>query len=420
MHSQRRLGILPLLIYLLAASFYLYEFMLQIAPGVMTHELMRDFNIQAAGLGVISAFFYYAYTPMQLPAGLFYDRYGPRALITVATLICASGALLFALTKITYVAAMGRFLMGIGSAFAFIGILIIVANWFPPRYFALFAGLTQLMGSIGAIVGETPLALAVAKFGWQTTLLIVAGIGFGLALCIWLIVRDSPSQVPALHTDANISILNSLKQLLFKPQTWVIAVYSFTIWAPITVFAALWGVPYLMARFNSSAAMAASAITMIWVGIGIGSPFAGWFSDKIGRRNLPLAICALLGVIASLAILFLPQLSLGIIYLLLFLFGFAAGGQALIFAVVKDINPPGIVGTAIGFNNMCVVAGGALFQPLVGYVLHQAWSGKLNQGIPVYLAQDYQRALLLIPLCFIVAWLVSGLCLKETHCRAQY
>ncbi|MDF2867725.1 MAG: phtH [Gammaproteobacteria bacterium] len=411
---------LPFVIYLLAASFYLYEFMLQIAPGVMTFELMRDFNIQAAGLGVISAFFYYAYTPMQLPAGLLYDRFGPRTLITLASLICASGALVFALTKITYMAAAGRFLMGMGSAFAFIGILIIVANWFSPGYFAFFAGITQLMGSVGAIVGETPLALAVARFGWQATLLIVAGIGFILALAIWLIVRDSPPGKPALHANSTKGIGTTLKEVLGKRQTWAIATYSFTIWAPITVFAALWGVPYLMVRFNISAAMAASAVTMIWIGVGIGSPFVGWFSDKIGRRNLPLVLCAILGIFSTSAILYIVHLNLIVIYGLLFLFGFAAGGQSLIFGVVKDINPPGIVGTAIGFNNMCVVAGGALFQPFVGYILHKVWHGELQNGVPVYLAQDYQRALLLLPLCFLIAWLIGWLGLRETYCKPHY
>lgn len=409
--------VLPLLIYLLAASFYLYEFTLQIAPGVMTFELMRDFNIQATGVGIISACFYYAYTPMQLPAGLFYDRFGPRLLITLATLICAGGALLFALTDLAYIAAAGRFLMGIGSAFAFIGILITVANWFSPRYFALFAGVTQLMGSIGAIAGETPLALAVARFGWRTTLLTIAGIGFILALCIGLIVRDSPQGKSALHTRSNRSISLTLKTVLSKRQTWVIAGYSFTIWAPVTVFAALWGVPYLMVRFNISAAMAASAVSMIWIGIGVGSPFAGWFSDKIRLRNLPLTLCAGLGIFSTLTILYIPQLNLTIIYCLLFLFGFAAGGQSLIFAVVKDINPPGIVGTAIGFNNMCVVAGGALFQPLVGYILHKFWHGELNNGVPVYLAQDYQLALILLPLCFLIAWSIARFGLCETYCE---
>ena len=411
--------LLPVIIYALAASFYLYEFMLQIAPAVMTHELMCDLRVDAAGLGIVSAFFYYAYTPMQLPAGLFYDRFGPRVLITCATLICALGTLLFAITTSSFTAALGRFLTGIGSAFAFIGILVLVANWFPARYFALFAGITQLMGSIGAIAGETPLALAVEHFGWQDTLLAAAGIGFILALSIWLIVRDSPARKTAVHAMPTSSIWLTLKRVLGKGQTWPVAIYSFTIWAPVTIFAALWAVPYLMARFAIPSATAASAVIMVWIGIGIGSPFVGWLSDKIERRVLPLGLCAVLGLLATLALLYLPKLSPGAIYILLFLFGFAAGGQSLIFAVVKDINPRDIVGTAIGFNNMCVVAGGAVFQPLVGFVLHKVWQGQLKDGVPDYAVQDYQHALLLLPLCFLTAWLICWFGLRETHCQPQ-
>jgi MFS family permease len=407
------------IIYLLAACFYLYEYTLQIAPGVMTQELMRDFNVQAAGLGIISAFFYYAYTPMQLPAGLLYDRYGPRLLITLATVICAFGTLLFACSTLTYLAAIGRFLTGIGSAFAFIGILILIANWFSPGYFAMFAGFTQLMGSIGAIAGETPLALGIKRFGWQSTLLSIAGLGFILALAIWRVVRDTPTW-QAKKSLPRQSILTSLKKVLGKPQTWSIALYSFAIWAPITIFAALWGVPYLMTRLHISAPLAASAVTMVWIGIGVGSPLAGWFSDRIGLRKLPLLLCAILGLAVSLAILYLPMLNLITLYVLLFLFGFAAGGQSLIFAVVKDINPHAVVGTAIGFNNMAVVAGGAVFQPLVGFCLHKFWQGQTHNGIPVYSIADYQQALLLLPLCFLVAAMVAGFKLHETYCQAQY
>lgn len=421
MQDKKVTSIRPYIIFLLAALFYLYEYMLQIAPSVMTHELMTDLKIQSAGLGVISAFFYYAYTPMQLPAGLLFDRFGPRVLLTIAILVCACGALLFAATKTAYIAAAGRFLMGLGAAFSFIGVLVLVANWFPPKYFALFAGLTQLLGAMGAIAGETPLALLVNHYGWQETLLVVALIGVILAASVWYIVSDKPSQAPTVIKSAKEeSIATSLKAVLGKRQTWAIALYSFAIWAPITIFAALWGVPYLMARFDVSSAVAASAIIMIWLGVGIGSPFAGWFSDRIGRRKLPLILCALIGLFASVWVLYIPNLSLTVIYIILFLFGLAAGGQSLIFAVVNDINTPDIAGTAIGFNNMCVVAGGALFQPLVGFVLNHVWQGQLKNGLPVYLTQDYQYALFLLPLSFLVAWLVAWFGLRETHCLLQY
>ncbi len=48
-------------------------------------------------------------------------------------------------------------------------------------------------------------------------------------------------------------------------------------------------------------------------------------------------------------------------YAVLFLLGFGAGGQTVSFAVVKDNNPPELVGTASGFNNLSVLLGGCNF-----------------------------------------------------------
>ena len=93
--SAKKSFVLATIICSLAAMFYLYEFILQVSPAVMTKELMHDLSLNAAGLGAMAAFYYYAYTFMQLPAGLLSDRFGPRFLLTIATLICVLGAIFF-------------------------------------------------------------------------------------------------------------------------------------------------------------------------------------------------------------------------------------------------------------------------------------------------------------------------------------
>ena len=115
--------VLPWVICGLGALFYCYEYLLRISPSVMMSDLMQAYHINATVFGNLAAFYYYAYTPMQLPVGILMDRYGPRRLLTFACLACALGSYLFAHAFHIELAQIGRFMVGFGSAFAFVGVL---------------------------------------------------------------------------------------------------------------------------------------------------------------------------------------------------------------------------------------------------------------------------------------------------------
>jgi hypothetical protein len=67
--STLRSSALPWLICGLAALFYCYEYFLRIAPSVMDHQLRMTYHLDATALGQLIAFYYFAYTPMQLVVG---------------------------------------------------------------------------------------------------------------------------------------------------------------------------------------------------------------------------------------------------------------------------------------------------------------------------------------------------------------
>lgn len=413
---------LAAVICILASCFYMYEFILQVSPAVVTNQLINDLKLNAITLGTISAFYYYSYTPMQLPAGLLFDRFGPRRLLTGAILICAVGAFLFGTTSNISIAAMGRFMMGMGSAFSFIGTLVLISRWFPSRYFAFLTGLVELMSCVGAIVGETPLAIAVGHWGWRHAIIFLGIIGFLLSLLTWLIVRDSPESVSKgyrFQPTSKKTFLQSFRQVAANKQTWFIALYSFMVWAPITAFAALWGVPFLVVAYGISTKAASAACTMIWLAIGIGCPLLGWWSDKVNLRCRPLKFAASLGLFGLIPIIYIPHLPLFLLYICLFLVGLAASGQSLAFGVVKDNNHSSVAGTAIGINNMATVAGGALFQPIIGILLHFYWNGIHDNGIPFYSITNYQKAFVVLPFCYLIAWLTGKFLIRETHCQQQ-
>lgn len=420
--KSKRWRCLPYVICSLSSLFYVYDFFVRVAPSAITHELMRDFHMDAKALGIMSAFFFYAYTPMQIPAGLLYDRFGPRILMTLMMAVCSLGAMIFGCTHSIEMLSLARFLIGFASAFAFVGALILAARWFPPKYFALITGLVQVMGCLGAIVGEAPVALVTPLVGWRNTFLYTAGIGAVITVLFWLILRDRPSEDTASNV-VHVPASNEFTRLWIvckNPQTWWAGLCGFACWAPITAFAELWGVPFLQAKYHVSAAIAAGSVSVVWIGIAIGSPVIGWWSDVIRSRRIPLVVCNLIGLIAALSVIYLPTPNWWIMYVLLFLYGVAASAQAITFGVVQDNNPPNVAGTALGFNNMAVIFGGLVVQPVIGILLKSSWAGEMLHGAPVYSLANYLTAFSLIPLCSVLGIIISIFFLKETHCKVCY
>ena len=119
-----------------AAVYYFYEMVLRVSPSVMTGELMSEFMVTSTALGVLASCYYYAYLMLQIPGGLIVDRLGPRIVVAASALLCAVGAYLFAYAESILLAQIGRFLIGAGSACAFISCLKIASNWFLPAQFA--------------------------------------------------------------------------------------------------------------------------------------------------------------------------------------------------------------------------------------------------------------------------------------------
>lgn len=410
--------------YAIAALFLCYEMALQVSPGVMTHDLMRDLLIDATGLGVIQSAYFSSYTMMQIPVGLLFDRFSVRRLMSVAILVCAMGAVFFGMTHSLAFASLGRFFMGFGSAFAFISVLVVASMWFPSRVFALLVGIAQCLAALGAMMGEGPFANAVDAYGWRAVTKILAAIGFGLLIfCWWLIKEREPADSLHDHSEKHFNVIASIKAVLGQRQTWWLAVYAFACWAGMTVFPATWGSAYLMERYDFTRSSAAWAVSLIWVGLAVASPIVGWLSDRIGQRTILLQATSVLGLVSTLCLLYVPTVPLPLIYTFLFCFGVAASGQIISFAVVRDINHAQVRATAIGFNNMAVVAGGIVFPYFVGYLLKSGWQGQgqvlADNLTPIYSIENYHQALMVIPLCFLLSFISSFFFIKETYCQER-
>ncbi len=412
---------LPFIVCFLAALFYLYEYALRVAPSAMMQQLMASFHTDSTGFGMLASLFFYGYASMQIPAGLLLDRFGARKLLIVSVLICSFSTLIFAYTTSLMLAGVTRVAIGVAAAFAFPGTLLLASRWFSSRRFVMIAGIVQLLGCMGAICGEHPMAILVGHLGWRMTLVYSASVGVLLFVLYCLLLQDSPKKA-RFYTVKQIrkSELGRLSLVIKHRQMWMIALYAFGIWAPITLFGSVWGISFLKVDFHLSVTRSASMVAFLWIGVAFASPLVGWWSDYIGQRRLPLQLAAGLSLLSTLAIVYLPHLSMYQMVLLLFLLGVSSCGQMICFGLVKDIMLPRTHGTAFGFNNMAVVAGGVLLSPLVGFLLNQHWSGQRIGNAPIYAVSDYHFALVILPLSALLTVVMSLFFIKETNCVAQY
>lgn len=409
----------PWLIWALAAAFFLSEYFARIAPGIMVPELMSAFKVNAMSLGSLSAIFYSAYLFMQMPVGTLVDKWGPHRLLTITAAICAAGCFLFATADSINLAKISRFMMGFGASFAFVGTLKLATIWFCPKRFGLLSGLTQALGMVGGAVAAGPLALVVHAIGWQNTMWLIGAILLLVAVLIGFIVRDQPNNITSdfvKQTDTKLKFWEAFGIVLRNPQSWLNALYAGLVYAPTAAFAELWGVSYLSRVYNIDRTVAANAVSCIFIGLAIGCPITGWFSDFICRRRPVMLATAIVSLIFMSCALYIPNLPVSLLFVLLFLYGIANAGFATSYAVAGEINPRRVAGTSLGFANMASVLVGACFQPIIGWFLDLQWDGQMLNGAPIYSPEAFRHAMMALPVCLALG-VVFTFFVKETHCK---
>jgi len=411
---------IPWLVCALGALFYSYEYLLRMSPSVMAENLMRSYHLTGAQYGYLSgSYYYYSYVAMQVLVGVTLDRFGPRRLLTFACFLCAAGAYLFACSDHLSVAMIGRFLIGLGSAFAFVGAAKLATIWLQPRYFALMSGIIFCLGMVGAAFGDIVLRVIVDAQGWQSAMISAAVGGIILTAIIWFVVRDVNPYFENhhLHHTSNISsMLSGLKQAFKNPQIWLCGIVGCLFYLFLSAFAELWGPAYLAQAHGIDRIHAANANSMVFIGCAIGAPLWGIFSDFLCLRRVPLMIGSIVAAVAFCILLYAQSLPVVAIYILLFIFGFFSSVQILVFAIAREMTPIKISGTAIGLVNMLVMIGGIVFPPAIGKILDMNWAGTMIDGARVYSSHAYTLAMSLLPLGMLIGLLFT-LCMRETHCE---
>lgn len=393
------------------ALFFFYAWVLRVSPSVMVEELMRDFSVGATAVGSLSAFYFYGYAGMQIPVGMMIDRFGPRRLLTISALICGLSCLLAAWSPTFTGVSIGRFLIGASAAFSLVGSLAVAGQWFDASRFATLGGLAMAAGMAGGVLGQAPVRLLVEAHGWRPTVAVMALGGIVLAVMAMAFVRDKTRGTGGIR-----QVFSGLGHVFGNLQTWLIAMAGLGVNGTLLGFGGLWGVPFMGAAHDLEPATAAFVTSLLIAGWGCGAPFFGWLSGRLGKRRTPFLIGYAIAIPSFLALVFAPRLPAEALGVLTFLTGFGGSAQLMCFALVREVNPPALAGTAIGVVNAMVTGTGAIYQPLIGSIMDHVWSGKIVDGARIYAPADYRAGFLVI-ICGLLLGLICAITMRETWCK---
>jgi len=395
--ARKRRMRLAWLVWFVAAVFVLFQFFLQLSSGEVIGGLMKSFALTALGGGVLASSYYYIYVLLQTPAGMLLDRYGPRGILSFGALFVCMGCLLFSASKTVFFALIGRVLMGGGAAFAFVGCLNIISIWFPVQRFALMAAIVETAGMIGAIIGNFWLANYIEKSGWRECM-IFSGIFAGiLSCCLVMVVRNAPRKKVSKNTMIRTSLRAGFKKIIRNPVVWLNGIYSGLMFSIVTVFIALWAIPFFEITRHVDLVKATLTASALYVGVAIGGPIIGWLDGKTHWRKRIIIFNAFCASICLFLVIFGTQFSLMTIGIFLFIAGMCASSYVLTFAIASNIATPDNRATCIGFTNMLCVAFAPILQPFIGFLITHL------KGMHDY----FQWSMSVVPMLLLVATVIG-------------
>jgi MFS family permease len=371
-------------------------------------NFMDTFHINATTMGTLDSFYFIANVIFLIPAGYLLDRFPIRRVILISMFICIVGTALIAWTHTIGLAMFFRFLTGIGSAFCFLSCIRLSTHWFHPKRIGFVIGVILTEAMLGGVVSQTPLALLVKHFSWQSALLMDAMFGLFIWAIIFWLVRDAPEgyEPARLKVGDRHSAVQTYRQGFREAfvciYNWLMGIYTSLLNFPLTVLGGIWGISYLTARFEITAISASVITSMLFFGMMIGSPLAGYLSDVFKRRSLAMVVGSLILAACVLLLLCVYSWTPTGLTVLFFAIGFFSGIQVVGYPAVAERARPEILAMSVSVVNISVMSGEGVIKPLFGFFmrLHQSATHQVGQHL---VFGDYRLAMWLLPPCILLA-----------------
>ncbi|QGQ44838.1 MFS transporter [Metabacillus sediminilitoris] len=388
------------------------------APGLITDQVMKDFNVTASTIGLLTSIQFFVYTGLQIPMGILADRFGPNYFLIIGALLTGLGTIIYSLGTHEVVLFFARIMTGTGDATIWVNMVLILGQWFNAKEFVRLIGLAGMTGSLGFVLATVPFSAWIVLLGWRT-----AFFSAGVLLCLsgillYFVLLKKPKQI---FLNESVLVKNEiqrektlvlLRRMFSNRQAWALFFCHFGVVGAYVGFISSWAVPYGMNVYGMTRSDASQLIMIGLIGALIGAPLTSWISSRLETIKQPYVVIHITTLLSWSSFLFFkgnPPFSF--LIMLFFIIGFGYGASALTFAVVRQSFPIIESGIVSGFANTGGFLSAVLLPSIFGNVLDhfQSASGSIGDGY--YFG-------FITPVIFSMIGLIGVICIKERRQEA--
>ena len=397
-------------IYLPLALGYAVSYFFRNANAIIESDLVVEFGIGPASLGLLTSVYFFSFATFQLPLGFLLDRYGPRRTESFLLLFATLGAFIFSQAESLSGLIVGRLLIGLGVSACLMGAFKAYVIWFPTERLAIINGMQMVAGGVGALLATIPLQKILLFFDWRNVFIGLAIISFFVSLSIWLFLPEHK----------RIDEKQSLKKLEFKEMWQVLR--SLTFWgiAPLAAISqgtnlaihGLWIKPWLRDVVGITEVASGKYLFAMTLALIAGFLILGIIAERLSYyfSTNPIKMS-----VFGMTIFLILQGVMAYGYagsplLLIMLLGFFGTSSILVYAGYANLFPKNLSGRVSSFLNFMVFLGAFILQWGVGVII-QMWP-TVGKG---YDPESYRVAIGFLILIQVISliWYFCSLKLSE-------
>ncbi len=363
---------------MIVSIFYAYQYVLRVMPNILIEDIMGRFHMGASAFGQFSGVYYIGYALMHLPIGIMLDRFGPRKVMVGSILLSAFGLVPLLMTDHLAYPILGRFLMGLGSSGAILGVFKIIRLSFEEARFARMLSLSVMVGLVGAIYGGGPVSYMKSELGYNAVLTTFIAMGLALALFAYFLI-------PPSQKGESRPILSDIKQVFGNKRVLMTCFFAGLMVGPLEGFADVWGTVFLKKVFHFDSSLASSLPSLMFIGMCFGSPILSFIAEKTESYLLTIVGAGIVMASGFISLLIGPM-DVMIVSIYFVLIGICSAYQILAIYKASTFVKEEVAGLTTAAANMIIMVFGYLFHSVIGSLVSQYGGAESSYALKVGIA----------------------------------